>query len=94
MSAKRAKNMKNWAAARRKSRRIDAARAAAGPSPNVPLGQPNTLINCVSRNNGGAGVKIGPGAHVRSIGGTYRDNGGPNVDNQGRFDSTNDQIGG
>jgi hypothetical protein len=28
VSKKRAKNMKNWAAARRKSRRIDAARAA------------------------------------------------------------------
>jgi putative FmdB family regulatory protein len=51
------------------------------------------MIGCQSYNNGGAGVHVGPGVHVSSTGGTYRDNDGPDVDNHGRFDSTDDRIG-
>jgi putative FmdB family regulatory protein len=52
-----------------------------------------TVINAVCENNGLAGMHIGPGSRVRSIGGIYRNNGVADVENYGYLDSIDDQIG-
>lgn len=50
------------------------------------------LDGCTAEGNR-MGVYIGPGSHVTSRRGTYRNNGGADVDNHGRFDGADDQIG-
>lgn len=86
--------MKNYAAMRRKSRRIDRQRIEKGQAAAGSDGPPSgTLVNCVAERGGMGGIHVGPGAHVVSVGGIYRNNGGLDVDNHGRFDSYGDQIG-
>ena len=95
MSKKRSKNAKNWAAIRRKSRRVerqDGQRERERLIPPSGLGGV-TMIDCVAEGNGMGGVHTGPGVQVTSIGGTYRNNGQADVINQGRFDSYGDTIG-
>lgn len=69
MSAKRAKNMKNWAAARRKSRQLESARAAEARNEAAiprPLGPPNAIIEDSMFANCGTAIKMGPGTHVKA----------------------------
>jgi hypothetical protein len=94
MSNKRATNTKNWAAIRRKARQVDQQRKQQGLQRLMPpSASGNLMINCVAENNRAGGVFIGPGADVTSIGGTYRNNGGPDIDNHGEFSGFGDQIG-
>jgi hypothetical protein len=90
MGKNRAKDMKNWAAIRRKRRR-----ASASASPEATQAARTTIYmeNVVAEDNGGAGVRIGPGVEVRAKGLTTRRNKGPGVDNAGRFDGPDTEFG-
>jgi len=52
-----------------------------------------TIRGSSSMRNGGAGLHVGNRARVDSSRSTYRENAGADVDNHGRFDSTDDRIG-
>jgi hypothetical protein len=50
------------------------------------------MENVVSENNGGAGLRIGPGVKVVSRGFTARGNAGPGIDNAGEFEGIDTAI--
>jgi len=52
-----------------------------------------TAHGCLSARNGRAGVIIERGGHLESQVSVYRENGGPDVANHGRFDEIQNQFG-